>query len=690
MEARQPNRLIHETSPYLLQHAHNPVRWWPWCEEALAEARRLDRPILLSIGYSACHWCHVMERESFEDESIAGRMNEDFVCVKVDREERPDLDQVYQTVVQAMTGHGGWPLTVFLTPDGRPFFGGTYFPPEPRHGMPGFPQLLDRIADAWRSDREGVVGNVTQLMDALRRIDAPVPGGERREESPLPEAVARLARGFDTVNGGFGGSPKFPHAVELELMLRASRAPSAAGYRGLVRLALDRMARGGIYDHLGGGFHRYSVDEAWAVPHFEKMLYDNALLPRAYLAGWQATGEAHYARVVRETLAYVRREMTHPQGGFYSSQDADSEGEEGRFFVWTPVEIRAVLGGADADLFMAVYGVTRGGNFEGRNVLHVAREPADVAMATGASPAEVEASLARSRAALLAARETRAKPARDEKVVTSWNGLMISAFAEAAAVLGDEPSLAAARDAAEFLWRELRTPDGRLRRTWRDGRARIPAFLDDHTHLAAALLDLYEADFDPLWIERARELMEGADRRFSDGSGGWYLTADDSERLIQRPRSHHDQSIPSGTALGADAALRLAALTGEGRWERRVEAVLERHRGDLLRHPFASASLLGVADRFARSPKQVVVVGGKGAEAVDRLLTPLRQRYEPEVVVAFRDAGAALEGHPAAALLDGKEARDGAATAYVCQRSTCSAPVTSGEGLVALLEGRGP
>ncbi|HEX7379249.1 MAG TPA: thioredoxin domain-containing protein, partial [Pirellulales bacterium] len=531
-----PNRLAHETSPYLLQHANNPVDWYPWGPEAIERSRREDKPIFLSIGYSACHWCHVMEHESFENEMIARQLNEGFVCIKVDREERPDLDQIYMTAVQAMTGRGGWPMSVFLTPDLKPFYGGTYWPPVGRMGMPGFDQVLDAVLNAWRERRPLVDQQASDLAaDVDRAGRMALPPGEL-SELPLEAAEAALERVFDHQHGGFGGAPKFPHPMDLRLLLRRWRRAPQAPLLNMVTLTLDRMAAGGMYDQLGGGFHRYSVDERWLTPHFEKMLYDNALLSAAYVEAFQATGRPDYERVARETFDYILREMTSPEGGFYSTLDADSEGEEGMFYVWTPAEIEAALGPDRARTFCRLYDVSEEGNFEGRNILNLPKTLEQASRILSRDTAELAAELAESRAKLLAVRNQRVWPGLDDKVLVSWNGLMIDALASAAAALGEERYLRAARAAADFILDKMRREDGRLSHSWRAGQAKLDAYLDDYACLANALVSLYEAGFEERWIDAAAQLADILLADFEDHeAGGFFYTATGHEQLISRP-----------------------------------------------------------------------------------------------------------------------------------------------------------
>jgi len=569
------NSLSQEISPYLLQHAENPVDWQPWGPAALERARREQKPIFLSVGYSACHWCHVMAHESFENRAIAELLNRDFICIKVDREERPDLDQIYMEAVQAMTGHGGWPMSVFLTPDQKPFFGGTYWPLDGRGGMPGFGQVVSAVAAAWRDRQSDVLQQAEKAVQFLHA--QPLTGSTSSElsEAPLERAEAALAQAFDDRLGGFGSAPKFPHATDLKVLLARWRASRQESLLEMVVVTLDRMAAGGIYDHLGGGFHRYSVDAQWLVPHFEKMLYDNAMLANCYLAAWQETQRNDYRRVVRETLDYVLRDMTDPQGGFYSAEDADSEGEEGKFYVWTPQEIQAVLGPDRAAAFCCAYDVSAVGNFEGRNILHLAKPVAVCAKILGRDAAPLEEDLAADRIKLLDARSCRVRPGRDDKVLASWNGLMIDAMARAGDVLDESRYRTAAAAAADFLLAHVCDDRGRLLHCWRAGQARHNAFLDDHASLCNALITLYETQSDPRRLDEATRLADAMLARFADPEGGgFFYTSIDHEHLIARKKDLFDTPVPSSTGLAATAFLRLARHTGREDYRRAVEATL--------------------------------------------------------------------------------------------------------------------
>ncbi len=653
------NRLAQETSPYLLQHRDNPVDWYPWGEEALGRAHELDRPILLSVGYSACHWCHVMERESFEDAETAAYMNEHFVSVKVDREERPDVDALYMEAVQAISGHGGWPMTVFCDPEGVPFYGGTYFPPDEGRGMPSFRMVMEAVVDAFENRREELRERAPETRTRLGAIGAVEPTEESPSVELLATAVDTLEQAADMERGGFGGAPKFPPSSALELLLaRHVEAP--------VERTLDAMMAGGIYDQVGGGFARYSVDANWLVPHFEKMLYDNAQLARLYLHGWQALGHERYRRVCEETLDWALREMRGPEGGFYSALDADSEGEEGRFYVWTEGEMRAVLGDR-TDATANFYGVTGGGNFEGRNILHRAR---------GAAAPEPEG-LDEARRALYEARSQRLRPGLDDKRLTAWNALMLAALAEAGAVLGRDDYLDAARACAEFVLRDLRGPDGRLLRTYKDGEGRLNAYLEDHAFLLEALLTLYEATFEVRWFEAAQALAETMIARFGDRErGGFFSTSNDHEQLIARRKEIGDHPIPSGNSAAALGLLRLEALTGERSYGKQAEGVLRLFAKAAPRQPDAFAHLLRALDFQLARTKEVALIGDNLAE----LAAVVRSGYRPHVVLAGGG-----EGSDVPALLAGRPEVDGMAAAYVCEQFTCRAPVTTVEHLTDLL-----
>ena len=687
-----PNQLINETSPYLLQHAHNPVEWYPWGEAALAKSREEDKPILLSIGYSACHWCHVMERESFEDEAIAALMNANFVNVKVDREERPDLDAVYMEAVQMLTGSGGWPMTVFLTPEGKPFYGGTYFPPTDRMNMPGFPRVLLAVTEAYRTNR-GEVERVTgQLTEQMGRSGQLPRSNDLLSVDVLHEAYSRLAANFDYQNGGFGAAPKFPQPMTPEFLLRYYRHGYNPRALDLVELTLEKMAYGGMYDQLGGGFHRYSTDAFWLVPHFEKMLYDNALLARLYLHAYQLTGKELYRRITEETLDYVLREMTDPLGGFYSAQDADSEGVEGKFFVWTPEEIREVLGEADGNLLGGYYGVTDAGNFEGASILNVPQALPDFAVERGISEDALSELLARGKGKLLERREERVHPFRDDKVIASWNGLMLKAFAEAGVALKRPDYLAAALANANFLHDEM-TRNGRLLRTYREGQAKLQGYLEDYACVADGYLALYEATFQRVWLDWAVALADTMIELFwDDGVGGFYDTGIEHEALVTRPRDVFDNAQPCGGSVAAEVLLRLAVITGNADYNLKGAQPLRSLSRLMTQAPGGAAYWLGVLDFYVSIPKEIAIIGSKGEADTEALLETVFSRFLPNKVVVGHDAGrlpdsadtlVAVEGIP---LLEGRGKLDGKATAYVCENYTCQLPVTDAVALAAQLE----
>ena len=691
-----PNRLIDETSPYLLQHAPNPVDWYPWGPEALERARAEDIPILLSVGYSACHWCHVMERESFEDSRIAELMNENFVCIKVDREERPDIDSIYMMAVQAMTGQGGWPMTVFLTPEGKPFYGGTYFPPEDRRGMPGFPRVIESIARAYRENRGDVAKTTDQLMQRMRQVSSAVRSLEPLTTDVLSQAYRAVIGQFDDERGGVGLQPKFPQPMTYEFLLRYHQRTQDPEALEMVELTLDKMAAGGIYDQIGGGFHRYSTDTYWLVPHFEKMLYDNALLVKLYLHAYQVTGKPLYRRVVEETLEYVRREMTDPSGGFYSAQDADSEGVEGKFFVWRPEEIVAILGKEDGEAVNAYYGVTREGNFEGRSILNVQSEPATAATELGIGEEELERLLQRSKAALLEVRDRRIRPDRDEKILTAWNGMMLRAFAEAAAVLGRADYAEIANQNANFIIANLRR-DGRLLRTYRaspehgrrDGEAKLHGYLEDHAFLVDGLIALHEVTFDARWLEEAISLGEAMVELFWDeASGQFYDTGSDHEELIVRPRDVSDNAIPSGSSMATDVLLRLAVITGDAEYERRASTALRSAREMMARFPTGAGHWLCGLDFYLSTAKEIAIVGELSDPATKALSSEVYRHYLPNRVLvgkAGTDGATAATRQLKLPLLDGREPVDGRPAAYVCENYVCNLPVTDAQALAKQL-----
>jgi len=712
----QPNRLMGETSPYLQQHATNPVDWYPWGPEALARAQAEDKPILLSVGYSACHWCHVMAHESFEDPGTAALMNEMFVNIKVDREERPDIDAIYMEAVQAMTQHGGWPMTVFLTPQGKPFYGGTYFPPTPRYGMPSFPQLLTAIADAWRNRRRELESAGERMVDVLNRSSAVGPAEAELTPDVLNRAWHAMLRSHDGSEGGFGGAPKFPQPMNLDFLLQSYLRTGDQSTLRAVTLTLHKMAAGGIYDQLGGGFHRYSTDDHWLAPHFEKMLYDNAQLARTYLHAWQVTGDVAFRRIVEETLDYVLREMTSPEGGFYSTQDADSEGHEGKFFLWAPAEVTALLGPEDAALFCTYFDVTARGNFhEGgtsANILHIPRELSAVARELKVTPERLAQAVARGRAILFAAREQRVHPGRDDKILAEWNGLMLHAFAEAGAALDRPDYLTAAERAAEFVltrmgeWENGGVGESasqqisksanhasrithhvsRLFRTYKDGRAHLNAYLEDYAAVALGLIGLYQATFEMRWLEAAVSLAEVIVARFADGDAdGFFQTATDHEQLIARRKDFVDSAVPSGNSLTAELLLRLGKLLDRTDTADRAAATMRLMAHAMGQQPLAFGRMLGALD-LALSPGQEIAIIGDPAGADTRvLLAEVWRRYLPNSVLACAapSDAAALAAVP---FLADRGQIDGQATAYVCRNYVCNLPVVEPAALEKQLD----
>jgi len=668
------NKLIYETSPYLLQHAHNPVEWYPWGEEALARAKRENTPILLSIGYSACHWCHVMAHESFENEEIAAVMNENFVCIKVDREERPDLDTIYMTAVQMMTGRGGWPMTVFLTPDQVPFYGGTYFPPEDRHGMPGFRRILLGVAQAYRDRREDFHRAVYEMEGELRNSSNPDAAPGKLEHAILDSAVSGIIRNYDARFGGFGSAPKFPPSMALSFLMRSCRRTGEERLLEIVNNTLTKMACGGMYDQIGGGFHRYSVDAQWLVPHFEKMLYDNALLSRVYMDAWLLTRNDLYRTIAGETLDYVAREMMSPEGGFYSSQDADSEGKEGLFFLWRAEEIKTILGDSDGDLFCRYFGVTPEGNFEGKNILFVPRPAEVVARLNNVTEDRMQEVIRRGRHMLFQVRESRIKPGRDEKILTAWNGLMLRAFAEAANALDREDYRRIAVRNGEFLLARLRPDDG-LRRSYKNGQARFRAYLEDYAFLADGLISLYEATFDARWLREAESLAEWMIRKFWDPQGkGFFFTPEDHEALIHRPREFYDNATPSGNSVAASVLLRLWRFSGEDKWSRYAVSTMETAAGMMQEHPSAFPYLLCALDSYLAESTEIAVVGDPGDSQTRELLNEIFHCYYPDKVVAC-GMNADIP------LLQNRPPVDGLPTAYVCRNFACDLPVTAARDL---------
>jgi uncharacterized protein YyaL (SSP411 family) len=687
---RYTNRLILESSPYLIQHAHNPVDWYPWGDEAFERARREHKPVLLSVGYATCHWCHVMERESFEDDEIARVLNERYVAIKVDREERPDVDGVYMTAVEALTGGGGWPMTVWLTPDRQPFFGGTYFPPRDgaRAGRPGFLSVLLQMADAYRDDPARVAGQATRLVDEVRQASRPPPSDALPSSAPIRAAAAELLSGFDAEWGGFGGAPKFPRSIALEFLLRYWRRTGSEAARTAVETTLDRMARGGIHDQVGGGFHRYATDRRWLVPHFEKMLSDNALLAVAYLEGWQATGRTDFAAVVRDTLDYLLRDMAAPDGGFYGATDADSAGGEGRFYVWRPDEIDAAVGPERGRLVRAYFDVTAGGNFDGASILWVPRQPGDVATGLGVAPERLASEVAASRPLLLAARARREAPLRDEKIVTGWNGLATSALARAGLALGEPRYVHAAVATARFMTTRMLS-GGRLARAMTEGTAGHAGVLEDYAFVTAGLLDVFEATQDPAWLQQAIALERVVSAHFADPAGGWFETADDAEALLARAKPGEEGALPTGASVSVQNLLRLAELTEDGAWRGEAERGLASVGGLLARAPAASPRLLSALDWTLDVPKAVVLVapaeGDAGAVLVP-FIARLGAGFVPNRVLLFGTDGAGVARLATAVpIVEGKGARGPDAVAYVCEGRTCDLPTSDADIFVRQL-----
>jgi len=678
-----PNRLANETSPYLLQHKDNPVDWYPWGPEALAKAKAEDKPVFLSIGYAACHWCHVMAHESFEDPTTASLMNELYVNVKVDREERPDLDSIYMNAVVALTGQGGWPMSVFLTPDGVPFYGGTYFPPRPAHGIPAFQQVLRGVHDAWKNRREQVLQGGQEVLNHVRQgegLGLP-PGADELTRETMQAAVKALWGQFDWRHHGWGGAPKFPQPMTIEFLLRYHALADESIPLEMATKTLRAMARGGMYDQLGGGFHRYATDAVWLVPHFEKMLYDNAQLARAYLHAWQATGDAEFRRVAEETLDYVRREMTDAAGGFYSSTDADSEGEEGKFFVWSEQEIEEALG-SEAALFKDAYGVRPGGNFEGHSILFVAADVETLARKHKLDESEVGLRLAAAKRKLFELRKGRVKPGLDDKVLSGWNGLMLAAFAEAARALDRADYLQTAIANAEFLLNTLRQTDGRMFRSWREGEAKLNGYLEDYANVAESLLALYEATFDVRYFTAARELMDYVLSHFVDKKGGFYDTSDDHETLVTRPKDIQDNATPSGNAMAVTVLFKLTLLTADMRYAEVAADALRSVQPILAQHPTAFAQWLQALAFALGDAKEIALIGEPEKGDMRALLDVIFGVYRPFKVVALKRPS----DESPIPLLAGREQKDGQATAAVCYNFACRLPVTEPEALRVQLD----
>jgi uncharacterized protein YyaL (SSP411 family) len=685
MEHKHTNHLIHETSPYLLQHAHNPVDWYPWSDEALRKAKSENRPILLSIGYSACHWCHVMERESFEDEKIAALMNDLFVNIKVDREERPDLDEIYMNAVQMLTGRGGWPMTVFLTPEGKPFYGGTYFPPEDRYGVPGFPKILQGVANAYREKPQDVERSVEQILTALQRMSLSTESQQPFSSDVIAQSAEQLAQAYDADHGGLGKAPKFPNVGVYELFLRHYRHSKGSRFLEMVTHTLTKMAQGGIYDHVGGGFHRYSVDAKWLVPHFEKMLYDNAQLVRIYAQVYCVTGEPFYKQVVDETMTYLIREMLHAEGGFYSTQDADSEGEEGKFFVWTEAEITRILGEEASEIFCRIYDVSEEGNFEEKNILHPILTLEQAGKFFRRDPKAIESLVSDAKVKLFEEREKRIKPFRDEKILTSWNGLMLSGLAEAIKIARHPAYLEAANRTVDFIFTKM-FRDGRLLHTYKNGTAKILGYLDDYAFLAAGLLDLFEATLNRAHLDRAVELAEIMSEEFWDeAGGGFFYTGRSHERLIAQSKPIFDGSIPSGNAVATQVLLRLYHYTGKEDYLKRAERILRAYYNAMENQPFGFAHMLAALDFYLQKPKEVVLVGDKKDPETAELLAKIHALYLPNMTLQLASPDDSLE--KISSLLAGKKQIEDKPTVYVCHNFTCSRPVVEWDDLKPLLDG---
>ena len=688
---KHTNRLIDETSPYLLQHAHNPVDWYPWGEEALNLAKELDKPILLSIGYSACHWCHVMERESFENEEIAAIMNKHYINIKVDREERPDLDEIYMSAVQIMTGSGGWPMTVFLTPDRKPFYGGTYFPPDDRYGRPGFPKLLVAVKDAYQNKRADIDEQAEKLVSHINQISNPESVDDLLlDDKIIEQAFYHYQNRFDSQHGGFGQAPKFPPGMGLILLLRYWKRSGNSRALHIVEFTLEKMARGGMNDQLGGGFHRYSTDEIWLAPHFEKMLYDNSLLTVTYLEAFQATGKPFYREVVEETLGYILREMYDQQnGGFYSTQDADSEGEEGKFFVWTPDEVEQILGQVDAKVFCDFYDVTDHGNFEHQNILWV-KTPTDLyTKKTNIEQTDLINILSRCKKKLFDAREKRIKPGLDDKILTSWNGLMIRSMGLAYQILGDPRYLEAAETSAKFILKELVQKNGHLLRTHRAGKSHLNACLEDYSYFIAGLIELYQASFDPYWLREANRLNQIMISQFWDSqNGGFFFTGKDHPELIVRSKSAYDGATPSGASMAVHVLLRLAILLNQPDLKEKAKITFSLYDHTMKTAPSGSAQMLCGVDFLIDAPKEIAIVGNPLNEQTQEILRNIHRRFVPNKVIALLNPNTEekQEIEELIPLLAGKTSIDGKTTIYVCQNYACQLPTTDIDDLDKLLD----
>ncbi|MCS6873908.1 MAG: thioredoxin domain-containing protein [Pyrinomonadaceae bacterium] len=671
MQRKHTNRLINETSPYLLQHAHNPVDWYPWCEEAFERAKAENKPVLVSIGYSACHWCHVMERESFEDEETAKIMNENFINVKVDMEERPDVDQVYMTFVQATTGSGGWPLNVFVTPDKKPFFGGTYFPPEDRYNLPSFRKVLLAVAQAWKNNREEILRSSEQIIQQIKEATRLESTTDHIKAEISEIAFEKLSKSFDEKNGGFGGAPKFPPSMTLEFLLRYHRRTKNQKALQMVVKTCQKMAMGGIYDQIGGGFHRYSVDSIWLVPHFEKMLYDNAQLTRIYLHLYQITKDDFFKKIATETLEYIEREMLHPEGGFFSTQDADSEGEEGKFFLWTFDEIELLLGEENAKIFCFYYGVTEDGNFEGKNILHIKYTPEEAAEILKIPVEKLNETVEQGRKILFSEREKRVKPNRDEKIITAWNGLMMATFAEAAAILSKERYLEIAQRNADFLISNL-IKDDQLLRTWKDGKAKLNAYIEDYANLAEGLIELFQINSELKYLKMAEFLAEKMIEDFWDRTeGGFFFTSHDHEQIAFRQKDFQDNATPSGNSVAAELFLKLSKFTGKSEYENYSVSIFKKVATQIIRYPNAFGRMLSAIEFYLAPKKEIIIIGSEG----NPLQKYLWSVYLPEKIAICIEAPTdeLISSLP---ILEEKKQIEGKPTAFVCQNFVCEKPVT--------------
>ena len=682
------NHLIHEKSPYLLQHARNPVDWRPWGEEAFKKARQEDKPIFLSIGYATCHWCHVMAHESFEDPEVAHLLNEFFVSIKVDREERPDIDQIYMSVCQALTGQGGWPLSIFMTPGGSPFFAGTYFPRLGRMGMAGFIDLLKGIENLWRTDRERVLQGSGEIRRAMQREGGEGASGPAPDLGIVKKAFQQFVRSFDKAWGGFGVAPKFPTPHHLTFLLRWHRRSGDFEASRMVEKTLEAMRWGGIFDQVGLGFHRYSVDEKWLIPHFEKMLYDQALLAVAYTEASQALGKKEYGEVAREIFTYVLRDMASPEGGFYSAEDADSEGHEGRFYVWKPDEVKEHLGEVQGDLFCRFYGITRPGNFEGGfSVPHISQNLPSFAEDAKLDRQELQKTLENGRKKLFQVREKRIHPFKDDKIITSWNGLMIAALAKGYQALQDPVYSRAACRAADFILQTMRTPDGKLHRRYRDGDVAIPGFLEDYAFFIWGLIELYEATFEVRYLEEAVLLNQVMIELFWDEEkGGFYFTGRDNEALISRPKEVYDGATPSGNSVAALNLLRLARMTGKADWEKRADRMLQAFSAAVADVPMAYTQFLVFLDFFLGPGQEIVIAGDPGREETRNIASLIQQRFQPNKVLLFKsedDSGKKLSA--LCPFVAGMRPVDQKTAIYICEDFTCKTPLTDSAAVQAAL-----